>query len=72
MYIELTKGNESEKKTHICRARGLCLWSQLVQEWEMCEGLVRIPVLHEISHVSDQVTSPARTAVRNGARIRIS
>lgn len=73
VYPEVTRGNDSEKKTHIFSARGLVFMVSVTPGignlWHTC---YYPHVTGEVTHVSNhQVTSQTHTAIRNGARIII-
>lgn len=73
VYPELTRGNDSEKKTHIFSARDLVFMVSVTPGignlWHTC---YYPHVTGEVTHVSNhQVTSQTHTATRNGARMII-
>ena len=73
MHPEVTRRNDSEKKTHIFSARGLVFMVSVSPGMGNLRHTCYYPhVTGEVTHVSNhQVTSQTHTAIRNGARIII-
>lgn len=73
VYPEVTRGNDSEKQTHIFSARDLVFMVSVIPGignlWHTC---YYPHVTGEVTHVSNhQITSQTHTATRNGARMII-